>query len=170
VPAGRWQVVSSAFFLCFLAFRRYHAAVSNKADRIARLIRDYRTGGLNPYFLAYIDCFNRAEYYEAHDVLEQLWLKERHGAEGAFYKGLIQLAGAFVHLQRDHLRPAAAIFRLAGANLSGYAGTHQRLAMPSVLALIDHWLAHLEERDYRVNPLRTEPGPLLRLDFAEGSN
>ena len=38
-------------------------------------------------------------------VLEHLWLKEGRGApDYAFYKGLIQLAGGFVHLklQRSH--------------------------------------------------------------------
>ena len=38
---------------------------------------------------------------------------QRHTPNDGFYKGLIQLAGAFVHLQKDRLRPAASLFRLA---------------------------------------------------------
>ena len=77
---------------------------------------------LDPHYLGYFDCFNRRQFYEAHEVLENLWLNDKHGPNGPFYKGLIQLAGAFVHLQRDHLRPVrpfvCLIYLFAGCNLS----------------------------------------------------
>jgi predicted metal-dependent hydrolase len=138
--------------------------VSNKAERIARMVLDRSAGGLDPFYAGYFDCFNRGQFYEAHDILEQLWLKDRHGANGAFYKGLIQLAGAFVHLQKDRLRPSAALFKLAAANLGRYSGTHERLVMPAVLAMIQHWLGLLERGDFKSNPIRLEPAPLLRLE------
>jgi predicted metal-dependent hydrolase len=139
--------------------------VSNKAERIARMVGHGTAGGLDPFYQGYIDCFHRGQFYEAHDVLEQLWLKDRHGANGAFYKGLIQLAGAFVHLQKDRLRPSAALFKLAAANLGKYVDTHERLSIPAVLALIEHWLALLERGDFQSNPLRSEPAPVLRLEL-----
>jgi predicted metal-dependent hydrolase len=138
--------------------------MSNKSDRIAQMVKPASASGLDPYYEGYFECFNRGQYYEAHDVLEQLWLKDRHGANGAFYKGLIQLAGAFVHLQKDRLRPSAALFKLAAANLGRYAGTHERLALPAVLGLIEHWLALLERGEFQSNPLRSEPPPVLRLE------
>jgi hypothetical protein len=138
--------------------------VSNKGERIARLVGHGSDGGSDSYYKGYFDCFNRGLYYEAHDVLEQLWLKDRHGANGAFYKGLIQLAGAFVHLQKDRLGPSAALFKLAKKNLGQYSGTHERLVMPAVLVLIEHWLACLESGDLQSNPLRSEPAPALRLE------
>jgi hypothetical protein len=144
--------------------------VSNKAERIARMVGHGSAGGLNPFYQGYFDFFNRGQFYEAHDILEQLWLKDRHGANGAFYKGLIQLAGAFVHLQKDRLRPSAALFKLAAANLGQYTGTHQRLAMPAVLTLVKHWLAHLERTDFQSNPLRSEPAPVLRPQETESEN
>jgi predicted metal-dependent hydrolase len=138
--------------------------VSNKSERIARMVGHGSDSGLDPYYEGYFDCFNRGQYYEAHDILEQLWLKDRRGANGAFYKGLIQLAGAFVHLQKERLRPSAALFKLAGANLGQYAGRHERLDMPAVLALIQHWLARLEGDDFKSSPLCSEPAPVLRLE------
>ena len=54
----------------------------------------------DPCYLGYFACFNEQRYYEAHDVLEHLWLKEgRSAPDYAFHKGLIQLAGGFVHLK-----------------------------------------------------------------------
>jgi predicted metal-dependent hydrolase len=128
------------------------------------MIGDVSTGEGDRFYQGYFDCFNRGQFYEAHDILEQLWLKDRHGANGAFYKGLIQLAGAFVHLQKERLRPSAALFKLAGANLGQYAGTHERLAMSGVMDLIQRWLALLEDGDFQSNPFRSEPAPVLRLE------
>ncbi len=138
--------------------------VSNKAERIARLVGNDSASGLDPFYQGYFDCFNRGQFYEAHDILEQLWLKDRHGPNGSFYKGLIQLAGAFVHLQKDRLRPSAALFKLAGANLGQYAGTHEHLAIPAVMAMIEHWLALLERGGFQSNPLRSEAAPVLRVE------
>jgi len=127
------------------------------------MIQGQPSGGLDPFYLGYFDLFNRGLFYEAHDVLEQLWLKDRQGPNGAFYKGLIQLAGAFVHLRKERLRPAAALFKLAEANLAQYPASHEHLAMPAVLTLIRHWLAHLERSRFSANPLNTEAHPILRL-------
>jgi predicted metal-dependent hydrolase len=96
-------------------------------------------------------------------VLEQLWLKDRQGPNGAFYKGLIQLAGAFVHLRKERLRPATALFKLAEANLGKYPAVHEQLHLPAILAVIQHWLAHLERSKFSANPLHTETHPVLRL-------
>jgi hypothetical protein len=60
--------------------------------------------GLHECYLGYFECFNRAEYYEAHDVLEHLWLQQRD-ENHAFFKGLIQVAGAFVHLRKQYEHP-----------------------------------------------------------------
>ena len=77
-------------------------------------------------------------------MLEVLWLAERGRPNGLFYKGLIQLAGAFVHLQRDRKGPAAALLRLARRNLQGYPAAHEGLEVREVLARIEGWLGELE--------------------------
>jgi len=138
--------------------------VSSKSERIAAMVGAFRAGNLDPHYTGYFDCFNRQLFYEAHDVLENLWLKDRHGANGNFYKGLIQLAGAFVHLQKNRLRPAAALFKLARTNLGQYPPMHEQLDLKTVLAAIQHWLGGLELNDFRVNPLTAENAPHLRLE------
>ena len=84
----------------------YLEPVSHKSARIAAMIESFQGQELDAHYLGYFDCFNRQLFYEAHDVLEDLWLPDRHGVNGNFYKGLIQLAGAFVHLQKNRLRPS----------------------------------------------------------------
>src|SRR5882672_7801103 len=101
--------------------------MSKKSATVAALIANCQGRELDAHYLGYFECFNRGLFYEAHDVLEELWLADRHGSNGAFYKGLIQVAGAFVHLQKDRLRPAAALFKLARANFERYPPVHERL-------------------------------------------
>jgi predicted metal-dependent hydrolase len=96
-------------------------------------------------------------------VLEELWLADRHGPNGAFYKGLIQLAGAFVHLQKNRLRPAAALFKLARANLEKYPAIHDRLNLSEVLKFIEEWLKDLEAGNFALNPLTETNAPQLHL-------
>jgi predicted metal-dependent hydrolase len=137
--------------------------VSKKSGKIAALIEGCQGHVLDAHYLGYFECFNRRLFYEAHDVLEELWLAERQGPNYAFYKGLIQLAGAFVHLQKERLRPAAALFKLARTNLSNYPLVHQSLDVADVLALIEKWLRELEGNQFAVNSLTADNAPQLRL-------
>jgi predicted metal-dependent hydrolase len=145
--------------------------VSRKSAKIAALIESCRGGDLDAHYLGYFECFNRGLFYEAHDVLEELWLAARRGPNDAFFKGLIQFAGAFVHLQkhtaqRPRLRPAAALFKLALTNLGPYAPTHERLDVACVLGMIEDWLAQLEAGGFAANPLKEGRRPRLNLTQA----
>jgi len=137
--------------------------VSKKSGKIAERIAAFQGQPLDAHYLGYFDCFNDQLFYEAHDVLEELWLADRKGPNGDFFKGLIQLAGAFVHLQKDRLRPSAALFKLARTNLQKYPVLHEQLGVTSVLQLIETWLAWLEGGQFENNPLRQQTPPKLTL-------
>jgi predicted metal-dependent hydrolase len=138
--------------------------VSKKHERIMELAASFAGDGVDPRYAGYFILFNRQEFYEAHDVLEDLWLADKLGPSGNFYKGLIQLAGAFVHLQKQRLRPAAALFKLAKANLDPYLPIHERLDLAAVAALINRWLGALEQGHFHVNPLTADNAPHLQLE------
>ena len=138
--------------------------MSKKSAKIATLIEACQGKDLPAHYLGYFECFNRQLFYEAHDVLEELWLAEgKEGANYGFYKGLIQFAGAFVHLQKDRLRPAAALFRLSQTYLRHYPATHKELNVANLMAHADEWSADLERLDFTINPLRTKTPPVLTL-------
>ena len=132
----------------------------SKTERVEHL-RVTGRDGLDPHYAGWFACFNRGDYYEAHDVLEALWLRERGRPNDAFYKGLIQLAGAFVHLQKNRLRPADALFRLAESNLARYPSPHERLELGAVIGLIRDWRDALAAGDFGVNPLANRPAPRI---------
>lgn len=140
--------------------------IPKKSDRIAAFMADLGIEGAgpdrDPRYLGFFHCFNRGDYYEAHDVLENLWL-ETDGPDREFYKGLIQVAGAFVHLRKQfehphhhhhgrRMVPAARIFRLAIHRLAPFAPEHLGVDVVAILALCQAHLAHIDAGDDRANP------------------
>jgi predicted metal-dependent hydrolase len=141
--------------------------VSKKSPKIAALIAECQNQSLPAHYLGYFLCFNRQLFYEAHDVLEELWLAHRHGPSDGFYKGLIQFAGAFVHLQKNRLRPAAALFRLSQSYLLHYAPRHEHLRVEDVIRMADDWVQRLEAANFEKNPLTEMEPPRLRLTLTD---
>ena len=123
-------------------------------------------------YRAFFHCFNAGDFYEAHDVLEHLWLQ--CGDENrSFYQALIQFAGAFVHLQKhalypEHpthgrrLCPGARLFALADARLAAYPAVHLNLNLLEVRGLCALW----SQRALRVgtDTERTLESPLTAFD------
>jgi predicted metal-dependent hydrolase len=118
---------------------------------------------MDAHFLGFVDFFNRQKFYEAHEILEVLWLPARKHPDGEFYKGLIQLAGAFVHLQKDRLRPAAALFKLAQENLGRYPAAHRKLDVAAVSRAIVDWLNDIEINNFTNNPFGRRHCLVLKL-------
>jgi len=128
---------------------------------------------LDPRYLAWFDRFNAGQYYEAHDVLEKLWLQTSDGNH-AFFKGLIQVAGAFVHLrwnfeQPQHpthaarLRPAARLFQTGHDYLSPYSPVHMRLHVAAVCALCESLARRIEASGFTANPWHPAQPPRIEL-------
>jgi predicted metal-dependent hydrolase len=146
----------------------------SKGDRIEAYVHSLGLGaeGHHPCYLAYFDCFNRQEYYEAHDVLEHLWLRQKDG-NYAFFKGLIQFAGAFVHLQKQRARPehpkdgrrlhpAVRLFALAEKNLAPYGPRHLGLDLTVVQAIIDDQVRQITGSKFSRNSWHPENAPQIR--------
>lgn len=137
--------------------------MTHKSGKVAEMVAQFAGRRLDARYLGYFDCFNRQLFYEAHDVLEDLWLLDRHGPSGDFFKGLIQLAGAFVHLQKNRLRPADALFQLAERNLGKYPKDHEAADVAAFLALILTWRRALADKAFETNPLTTSAAPRLQM-------
>ncbi len=63
--------------------------------------------------------FNAGRFFEAHEWLEEIWQFER-GPVRELYKGLIQIAAAFVHISRGNPRGADRLLATALAYLEPY--------------------------------------------------
>jgi len=140
----------------------------SKNDRIQSLFADKlnlsATENLesHPCYTGWFAYFNAGEFYTAHDVLEQLWLKTE-GENYAFFKGMIQVAGAFVHLKKhyeqpDHpkhgrrLNPAARLFDLAASNLLSFGPRRLGLDVEQVCKLCEEQASEIRKSHYTKNP------------------
>ena len=58
---------------------------------------------IDTQYRAGIELFNKCEFFEAHDVWEELW-SEYRGEDRTFYQGLIQVAVALHHFGNGNIR------------------------------------------------------------------
>jgi len=65
------------------------------------------------------DEFNSGRFFECHETLEEIWQEERGGVRD-LYKGLIQVAAAFVHVSRGNHKGAKRLLRTALGYLGPY--------------------------------------------------
>ena len=154
----------------------------DKGERISRFVSDL-IGEVpdpdkidivdHPYYRAYFQCWNEQRYYEAHDVLEQVWLN-KDSEDDLFFKGLIQAAGAFVHLKLNfeqpthskhgrRLKPAVRLFALAEKNLSMFAPKHHALNVAALINLLRNTREKIITSDYTTNPWSPQNAPKLKL-------
>jgi len=69
-----------------------------------------------------IDEFNRREYFAAHDTLEILW-REDDSPLRSLYQGIIQIAAAFIHVERKNQQGALALLDRGIQNLTPFFPT-----------------------------------------------
>ena len=73
-----------------------------------------------PALLAGIEEFNRGEFYECHDTLEELWMAEPDPIRD-LYKGILQIGVAFYHLRAGRYRPVVTLLERGSGYLRPFA-------------------------------------------------
>jgi predicted metal-dependent hydrolase len=150
----------------------------NKRERISDFVRSLEPGSTEGssqnYYTAFFQLWNAQKYYEAHDVLEQLWLVEKNADLARFYQALIQAAGAFVHLQKNfqqplhakhgrRLRPATRLFALALRNLEDLPDEYHALDLARFRELLTRYREEIVAADFRRNPWSPSTAPRVEL-------
>lgn len=90
-------------------------------------------------FLDFIKYVNEEDYFEAHEVLEDLWHTDRID----FYKGMIQLAVAIYHLRHGNIAGARTMFKRAKELLFPYTPVFRQIDVRFVIAYIEDCLAKI---------------------------
>lgn len=80
-----------------------------------------------------IRLFNEEEFFDCHDVLEELW-SECQGEEKKFIQGLIQAAIALFHFGNENFGGAKKLYISARKNLDPYGGDYMGLELNRFLA------------------------------------
>lgn len=66
-----------------------------------------------------IKLFDQQRYYEAHDLLEEIW-RELVGAEKQYMQGFVQICAALHLIKEERYEGAKTVFERAKKNLQGY--------------------------------------------------
>lgn len=106
----------------------------------------------DPRYLAGIVLFNRQDYFEAHEVWEQLWLT-CDGPDKRFYQGLIQAAVALCHFCNGNVRGALKLYHSSREYLGRYLPRYAGLNVEDFCAQMARCFA----------PLLAQPDPPLGL-------
>jgi len=91
-------------------------------------------------YIKFFELFNEQEYYECHEVLEELWMEETTCPERAFYQGLIQTATAFYHLRNGNLAGARKLFETGLKYLSPYPEETMDFDLRGYREVCEEWL------------------------------
>lgn len=89
-------------------------------------------GQYDSRYLEGIKYFNECEFFEAHEVWEDVW-KDDQGPSRKFYQGLIQVAVCLHHFGNGNIRGARKLYHSSRAYLAPYAPMHLGLNVEQLL-------------------------------------
>jgi hypothetical protein len=121
--------------------------------------------GYDPRYLAGVVLFNQQDYFEAHEVWEDLW-SESHGLERKFVQGLIQAAVGLCHFGNGNLGGAVKLYRSSRDYMGQCGSPFWGLDVAGFWRQMDECFAPLlgsapPDRSVRPDPERL---PVLTLD------
>lgn len=89
-------------------------------------------------FLRGVVLFNAADFFQAHEVWEEVWLAEAE-PDRTFLQGLIQAAAAFHHYDRGNFSGAESLLASAAVKLRRSPARQRGIDVEPLLAEIIWW-------------------------------
>jgi predicted metal-dependent hydrolase len=90
-----------------------------------------------------VEEFNRGQFFECHDTLEELWMAERRPIR-QLYQGILQMGVAFYHLQASRYRPVVSLLEGGSGYLRRFAPTCMGLDVDGLLDSAARCLAEVQ--------------------------
>ncbi|MED4755180.1 DUF309 domain-containing protein [Brevibacillus choshinensis] len=95
-------------------------------------------------YLQFIEKFNEGEYYECHDLLEEIWMENK---SDKFLQGLLQMAVGLYHREYGNIKGARWMFGNARKYLTRYGPIHWGLDVEEVIRYIEACESALPDAD-----------------------
>lgn len=109
-----------------------------------------------------VELFNTQKFFEAHEALEAIWLKEA-GEEKLFLHGLIQVAAAFHHQSRDNLPGFKSLLEKGCAKLKQSGGAGKQIDLPDLFRELEPWRKWIRQESPES---RREPPPIPKIKIS----
>jgi predicted metal-dependent hydrolase len=94
----------------------------------------------HPKLDEFIRLFNEERFFEAHEVLEELWLVS-NGEQKTFYQGLIQCAVALAHWKKNNSRGANQVGQRSFSILGQFGDTRETVCVAELIDDCEFFLA-----------------------------
>ena len=122
---------------------------------------------IDPRFKKGLELFNEGEYFECHEVIEDLWLEtDPKDPHRDLYKGVIQAAAAIYQFDRGILSGAIGLFETSIKYLSRYEPKALGLRVTPLIKELKVCFKPLEAWDRKKKiPLNTKLIPKLSYRF-----
>tara|TARA_Y100000996_G_C22369725_1_gene580498 strand:+ start:178 stop:561 length:384 start_codon:yes stop_codon:yes gene_type:complete len=95
-------------------------------------------------FLDGLNLFNKKQFYDAHEIWEELWTEYRQ-VDDKFIQGLIQLSVGYFHILNINKRGAISLFNKSLSKFELFKGIHRNLDVDLIIDSINETLNNLEE-------------------------
>ena len=102
--------------------------------------------------------FNRGEYFEAHEALEDAW-REGPAEEKQFLQGLVQAAVGMHHFSKGNLVGARGVLARAIRNLEPFTPRHMNVNTAALLESLRLWLSSTDSGQPPLTPPAIETCP-----------
>ncbi|QUL58145.1 DUF309 domain-containing protein [Paenibacillus tritici] len=95
-----------------------------------------------PLYLAYLIYFNRdRDYFECHEVLEELWLEKQRDP---LYKALLQVAVGLYHFRNNNVRGGLILLKQSHEVLGRYPAVTLGIDLAKLVQEVGEYAARLE--------------------------
>ncbi len=110
----------------------------------------------DPLYLQGIEHFNVCDFYESHEVWEELWT-EQQGPARKFYQGLIQAAVALHHFGNGNLRGAKKLNQSFRKYLEPYGDSYLGLDILEFMSAMDRCFAEVLRSEEEYPEIEIDP-------------
>ena len=90
----------------------------------------------DPRYLEGIEHFNKCDFFEAHEVWEELWA-DYQGPSRKFYQGLIQVAVCLHHFGNGNIRGSKKLYFGSRGYLEPYLPRHEGIDLERLLSQLE---------------------------------
>jgi uncharacterized protein len=103
-------------------------------------VRRFAVNSPDPRFIRGLELFNEKDYFESHEVIEELWLETPvNDVYRDLYKGVIQAAAAIYQFNRGIHSGSEGLYRTCLGYLEKYAPTALGLNVRSLIDGMKIW-------------------------------
>lgn len=86
-----------------------------------------------------VNLYNAGRFFEAHEVLEDVWLEEE-GDDKTFLQGIIKIAAAFHHYGKGTYRGMRNLLQAGSQMLKPYRPSYRGIELAGFLSQIEAWI------------------------------